>query len=105
LLLGRKSSGELQFESNPSKKISQDPISTNDRAPWHLTTQGSINRRIEVQGYLGIKQDFISKVTNAKKAGGMAQGVESLLSKCEALSSTPNTTKVKKNKRGSDKLL
>jgi hypothetical protein len=35
----------------------------------------------------------ISKITRAKRAGGVAQGVERLLSKYEALSSNPNTAK------------
>jgi hypothetical protein len=50
---------------------------------------GGINRRIEVQASLGIKQDPISKITNTKTAWGMAQLEAFSLSKLEALSSNP----------------
>jgi hypothetical protein len=53
---------------------------------------GNINSRIAVHSSLGIKGDPISKITNAKRAGGVAQRVEHLPSKHKALSSTPNTT-------------
>jgi hypothetical protein len=42
---------------------------------------GSRNRKISVQV---TKQDPISKITYAKRAGGMVQVVEHLRSKCEA---------------------
>jgi hypothetical protein len=38
----------------------------------------------------------LSKITRAKRAGGMAQAVEHLPSKCDTLSSNPRTTKKKK---------
>jgi hypothetical protein len=38
-------------------------------------------------------KDPILKIPNAKRAGGMAQVVECQPSKCEALSSNPNTTR------------
>jgi hypothetical protein len=41
-------------------------------------------------------QDPISKVLNTKRAEGVAQGVERLPTKCEAVSSNPSTTKKKK---------
>jgi hypothetical protein len=47
-----------------------------------------------VQADLGKKRDPISKITTADRAGGMAQVVEHLPSKCNALNSTPNTTKI-----------
>jgi hypothetical protein len=53
---------------------------------------GNTNRRISVQACLGIKRDPISKVINMKRAGRVAQVIEYLPSKCEALSSTSNTT-------------
>jgi hypothetical protein len=43
--------------------------------PVILVKSGSINRRIEVQIRLGIKQDPISKITNAKRAAGVAHVV------------------------------
>jgi hypothetical protein len=43
-----------------------------------------------VQADLGRKQDPISKITNAKRAGGVAQVVELLPSKCKALNSSPS---------------
>jgi hypothetical protein len=42
-----------------------------------------------LQSRLALKQDTISKLT--KRAGGMAQVVECLLSMYEALGSNPNT--------------
>jgi hypothetical protein len=48
-----------------------------------------------IQTGVGTKEDTISKITRAKRAGGMAQVVECLLSKCEALSS--NSSIKKKN--------
>jgi hypothetical protein len=49
-----------------------------------------------VQASLGKKQDPISKITRAKRAGGMAQGVEHTSQKHEALSFKPSTAKKKK---------
>jgi hypothetical protein len=56
------------------------------------------NRRIMVQVCPGKKQDPIPKTTRAKRAGRMAQMVECLPSKREALNSNPSTTKTKQNK-------
>jgi hypothetical protein len=39
------------------------------------------------------------KITNAKRVGGVVQVVEHLSSKCEVLSSTPNTALQKKKKK------
>jgi hypothetical protein len=47
-----------------------------------------------VQAGLGKKQDSISKITKAKRIGGMAQVVESLSSNCESLSSNYSTAKI-----------
>jgi hypothetical protein len=49
-----------------------------------------------VQVSLSKKQDPISKITRAKRTGGVAQIEERLLCKCEALSSKPTTTKINK---------
>jgi hypothetical protein len=48
--------------------------------------EGSTNRKIVVQVSLVINQDPISKITNAKWVGGLAQVVEHLPSKFKALS-------------------
>jgi hypothetical protein len=49
---------------------------------------GSIlNRNIVVQTSLSKKQDLVSKINKAERAGGVAQAVDRLPSKCEALSS------------------
>jgi hypothetical protein len=48
------------------------------------------------QSSLGYKHNPISKINKAKRAGGMAQVVESLPSKFRAMSSNPSTTKKKK---------
>jgi hypothetical protein len=74
-------------------KISQHPVTTNGWAQW-LTpvipaTQGSTYRKIVVQDSLGIKQNPVPKVTNAKQTGRVAQMVECLPSKCKVLSSVP----------------
>jgi hypothetical protein len=52
--------------------------------------------RIIVQTNPGKKQDPISKIYRAKRAGSVVQGVEHLPSKCETLSSTPVPQKEKK---------
>jgi hypothetical protein len=53
-----------------------------------------IGRRISVLGWSQAKsEDPISKITKVKRAGGMAQMVESLPSKCMALSSNTSTVK------------
>jgi hypothetical protein len=49
-----------------------------------------------VQASLNRKQDPISKVTTAKRVGGMTQVIENLPSKNEALSSNLTTTGKKK---------
>jgi hypothetical protein len=43
-------------------------------------------------------QDPISKITKAKWTGGVAQAVESLIYKCQALTSIPSPTKNKHKK-------
>jgi hypothetical protein len=45
---------------------------------------------------MGKKPDHVSEITREKRAGGVAQVVECLPSKCEALTLTPSTTKKKK---------
>jgi hypothetical protein len=50
-----------------------------------------------VCGHLAMNsQDTISKITREKWTGSVAQGVECLLCKCEALSSNASPTKKKK---------
>jgi hypothetical protein len=66
--------------------------------PVILATWGSTNRRIIVQGCLGIKQNPISKITKAKRAGGVVQVVECLPSKYEALSFIPIIDRAPKQK-------
>jgi hypothetical protein len=51
-----------------------------------------------VQAVLGKKQDPVYKITRGeKRAGGMAQVVEHLLSNCKPLSSNPSNCQKKKN--------
>jgi hypothetical protein len=45
-------------------------------------------------------RDLISKVTKSKKAGGIAQVVEYLPSKCKALNSKPSIDKNKNREKG-----
>jgi hypothetical protein len=47
---------------------------------------------------LGIKRDPISKITKTKRAGGVAQVVECLPTKCKALSSKSKKKKKKVKK-------
>jgi hypothetical protein len=49
-----------------------------------------------VKASLGKNQNPISKITKAKRAGGVAQAVECLY-QAQALSSNPNTDPSKKN--------
>jgi hypothetical protein len=51
-----------------------------------------------VQASLGKNQDPVSKIIRSKKAGGLAQVVEHLPSKCAALISNPSTAKQKREK-------
>jgi hypothetical protein len=64
-------------------KSPQNPISTVKTWAWWCialipATAGSINRRIAVHASLGKKQDSISKITIAKRAGGVVQVVQHL---------------------------
>jgi hypothetical protein len=54
--------------------------------------QGSTNGRIVVHVSLGIKKDPSSKITNRKRAAGVAQVVEYLPSKCKVWNLTLSTT-------------
>jgi hypothetical protein len=56
---------------------------------------GNVNK-IVVQACLGTNSSSISKINKAKRAEGMAQGVESLPSMCEAVCSSPVTATKKK---------
>jgi hypothetical protein len=51
-----------------------------------------------VQAGLGKKQDPVSKINRAKRAGRVAQMVEYLPNKCAALSSNSSTTTTTKKK-------
>jgi hypothetical protein len=57
--------------------------------------------RIMVQGQHGqiVCETPISKITRAKWTGSVAQVIECLLCKCEALSSNPSLTKKKKKRK------
>jgi hypothetical protein len=56
---------------------------------------GSTNGRFMVQADQGIKQDLISKITNAIRAGGVAQVIGCLPSKRDIMSSTSRAIKNK----------
>jgi hypothetical protein len=56
---------------------------------------GSSHQKIVVQVGLHITLNPISKATNAKRAGGIAQVVEHLPTKHKALSSTPTSLEMK----------
>jgi hypothetical protein len=68
---------------------------------WHVLVIPAVVAslvRIVVPAGLGKKWDPISKITRAKKVGGMAQAAESLPSKHKALSPNSSTTKNNKTK-------
>jgi hypothetical protein len=52
-----------------------------------------------VHAGLGKKQNYISKIPRAKRAGGIAQKVEHLCYKCKVLKSNPRTAKKIKKKK------
>jgi hypothetical protein len=52
-----------------------------------------------IEAVLGKKRDPISKVTRTKRTESMAQAIDCLPSKCEALSSNSSTTKKKERKK------
>jgi hypothetical protein len=52
-----------------------------------------------VQDGLSKKQDPITKITRAERAGGMTEVEDGLLLKCKALSSNPSTTTTKKKRK------
>jgi hypothetical protein len=61
---------------------------------WHtpvIAMEGDLKQEGQVQVSLGKKRDPISKIPRAKRAGGVAQVVQHLCSKCEALSLSPRT--------------
>jgi hypothetical protein len=94
------SSGALWFKTSLGKKVHKtpsEPIAGAGVHTSHLRYLGSINRGITVQASPGIKQDTISKITDTKKAGGVAQVVDYLLSKIKVLNSTPSMHPPKKN--------
>jgi hypothetical protein len=68
--------------------------------PITLATWEVEIRRIIIRGQLKqiVHETPTSKITRVKWTGGMAQAVEHLLYKCEALSSKPSPTKKKKYK-------
>jgi hypothetical protein len=55
--------------------------------------------KIAVLTALGIRQESISKITNAKRSGRVNQVVEPLCSKNEAFNPIPSITKTKNNKK------
>jgi hypothetical protein len=84
------------LHSRSARQSSKDPISTNAWVQGCVLVipaiiLGITDRKITVQACPGIKQDPISKITNRRRAGGMAQEGEHLPSKFEILSSTPDT--------------
>jgi hypothetical protein len=66
-------------------------------------------RKLKIEGWrsrpLGRKQNPISKITRAKRVGGVAQMVECLPSKCKALWSNPSTTHTKKPQKAKTRIV
>jgi hypothetical protein len=67
--------------------------------PVNLLTWESTNRRIKVQGDPGIKVIPVSTITTVRRAGGLAQVLEYLPSKCKALSSIPSMERRKERRK------
>jgi hypothetical protein len=63
------------------------------RVPVIPATTVKVKWEDQIQANLDKKQVPSSKITSAKRTRGVAQVVEHLFSKCEALNSNPNTTK------------
>jgi hypothetical protein len=53
---------------------------------------GSVKQKDSGPGWPEQNETIISKITRAKRSGRMAQAIEHLSSKLEALSSNPSTT-------------
>jgi hypothetical protein len=66
---------------------------------FHPRYKGSINRSITIQAIPGIFcKTLFKKISEAKRAWGMAQVIECLHSKHKALSSNPSSAKKTKTK-------
>jgi hypothetical protein len=87
------------LDVSPGKKFAR-PHFKNKQVWWHAfvlpVTVGSINRKTVVQASLEKKRGYLCKITKTKRFGYMAQVVEHLPSRPEALSSNPSTTHKKK---------
>jgi hypothetical protein len=71
-------------------KTSSQPMADSGRVQLSFPAmKRGTNRRIMVQVHLGIKQDPIPKITNTKRAAGVAQGIEHLQSKFKTLGFNP----------------
>jgi hypothetical protein len=79
---------------HPKQKCLRE-LSGKKLGPWHMlvlisVAVSNLNSRVLVQVSLGKKQDLISKIMRARRAGGTAQVVECLHSKYKALCSNPS---------------
>jgi hypothetical protein len=78
-----------------AKTISQVPVTPVVLATWEVETGGAGDLG---SAWANSSSYPISKITRAKSTGGVAQVVQHLLCKCEALSSNPVPLKKKKPK-------
>jgi hypothetical protein len=80
--IGSRGRGIAVRGQSRQKFLRHPPISINGWARWHApaisTMQGSTNRRFSFQVSPGIKQDPVSKISNAKRTGRKAKVVEYL---------------------------
>jgi hypothetical protein len=90
--------GRIAFESSPGKRFMRFP------SQWKKLGLGVVaytchpgyGEKPKIGGLqcrLAWTKSKTSKITRTKRTGGVAQVLEHLPKKCEALSSNPNTTK------------
>jgi hypothetical protein len=88
--------GGSWFKVSLGKKFMRAPSQPMDEhGDKHLSSSLCFQGKHKIGGLwfrLVIKKNPTSKITNAKGVEGVAQGVESLPNKREALSSTPSTS-------------
>jgi hypothetical protein len=95
--------GGSLFQASLGQKVCEIPISIEKSWVWWFAPvipATAENHKIGLQLRLAWteKQDPILKITRAKRAGGVAQVVEYLPTKCESLISKPSTANSNNNK-------
>jgi hypothetical protein len=85
----------ITVQGQPRQKVPETPSQSVAKCPCHSSYAGNIGMMmIVIQTTPSIKQDPISKITNTRRAGGLAQLLKHLPSKCKPLSSNSSGTGV-----------